>query len=556
MHKWRALGVLAVTQLLMVLDSSVMNVSISQLVEDFDTTVSTIQGVITMYALVMAALMITGGKIGDIIGRRRALMIGIVIYGAGSALTAASWSVPSLIFGWSILEGIGAALVMPAMAALIAGNYEGRDRVLAYGVLGGVGGAGIAIGPILGGYATTELTWRIVFVGEVLVALAILATSRWINDAPRPEPRPRLDVVGAILSATGITVVVLGMLQASTWGWLQPVNSPVEPFGFALTPFVVAAGVAVLFAFRKWQAHRERIGADPLVRFALFSITPFRSGLTTLLAQNTILMGIFFTVPLYLQIVIGLDALQTGVRMLPTSIAMLVTAFGGGLLLRYISPRAVVRIGLSLVMVAALVLMGTIGPELDGWWFGVGMGLLGAAMGLVASQLGNIVLSSVGAESRSEAGGLQYTAQQLGSSIGVALIGAIVLTGLAGAFVSKVADDDRISAATAAEVELRLSSGSNFIPADTLGQLATDAGVPAGEVTGLVEDYSEAQLVALKAGLLAVVAIGGLALMATTGLPSRRPDDDDVNPDGSPPTPSPEREPSPRSSTDLSTSPT
>jgi MFS family permease len=554
MHKWKALGVLAVTQLLMVLDSSVMNVSISQLVDDFDTTVSTIQGVITLYALVMAALMITGGKIGDIIGRRRALMIGMVIYGAGSALTAASWSVPSLVFGWSILEGVGAALVMPAMAALIAGNYEGRDRVLAYGVLGGVAGAGIAIGPILGGYATTELTWRIVFVGEVIVALAILATSRWIIDAPRPHPRPRLDVVGSILSATGITVVVLGMLQASTWGWLQPVNSPVEPFGFALTPFVVAAGVVILYAFRRWQAYRERIGADPLVRFALFHITPFRAGLTTLLAQNTILMGIFFTVPLYLQIVIGLDALETGVRMLPTSIAMLVTSFGGGLLLRYISPRAVVRIGLGLVVVAALVLMGTIAPQLDGVWFGVGMGLLGAAMGLVASQLGNIVLSSVDPGSRSEAGGLQYTAQQLGSSIGVALIGAIVLTGLASVFVSNVADDDRISTETAAAVELRLSSGSTFIPAAAVGEVAAAAGLPADEVAGLVEGYAEAQLVALKAGLLAVVAIGGLALMGTTGLPSRRPDDHGDDSDDAPPVPDPEA--APRASRGLSTTPT
>ncbi len=150
----------------MVLDQAVMNVAISQLVEDFDTTVTTIQIVIALYALVMAGLMLTGGKLGDIMGRRRVFAIGLCIYGCGSALTAASWNVPSLMFGWSILEGIGAALVMPAMVALVASNFEGQDRALAYGVLGGVAGAGIAVGPILGGWATTELSWRVVFAGE------------------------------------------------------------------------------------------------------------------------------------------------------------------------------------------------------------------------------------------------------------------------------------------------------------------------------------------------------------------------------------------------------
>ncbi|TVR26343.1 MAG: MFS transporter [Ilumatobacter sp.] len=517
--------VLSATQFLMVLDQSVMNVSISQLVDDFDTDVSSIQGVITLYSLVMAALMITGGKIGDIVGRRRALRIGLVIYAAGSALTALAWSVPSLALGWSVLEGVGAALVMPAMAALVAGNYAGRARVVAYGVLGGTAGAGIAIGPILGGFATTNLTWRVVFVGEVMVAIGILAASSWVADAPRADRKPKLDVVGAVLSAVGISICVLGILQASTWGWLTPVNSPVEPFGFAATPFVVAIGVAILSLFRLWQAHRERVGRDPLVRFQLFSIPTFRSGLTTFLAQNTILMGIFFTIPLFLQIVIGLDALETGIRMLPTSIAMLITSFSGGLLLRYLSPRSIVRIGLVLVVLAASILMGTIGPMLDGLAFGIGMGLLGAAMGLIASQLGNIVLSSVDPESRSEAGGLQYTAQQLGSSVGVALIGAIVLTSLAGLFAARIADDERIPAELTAAVELRLASGSSFVPSRTVEELATAAGVPVDEVTALVESYEESQLAALRTGLLAVAAIGSLSMLATGGLPARRPDD-------------------------------
>ena len=178
--------VLAASQFLMVLDAAVMNVSISQLVADFDTTVTTIQGIITLYALVMAALFMTGGKLGDVLGRRRTFVIGHVIYAGGSLLTALSWSVGALALGWSILEGIGAALVLPALAALVAGNFEGRARAAAYGALGGVAGAAIAVGPILGGWVTTELTWRLVFAGEVVIALAIvLATPRLVRDAPR-----------------------------------------------------------------------------------------------------------------------------------------------------------------------------------------------------------------------------------------------------------------------------------------------------------------------------------------------------------------------------------
>src|SRR3954452_22749627 len=196
----KILAVLAAAQFLMVLDQAVMNVSISQLVEDFDTEVTTIQAVITFYSLVMAALMIAGGKMGDIWGRRRAFGIGHVIYGAGSLLTAVSWSVTSLTLGWSVLEGIGAALVLPALAALTARSFEGADRALAYGVLGGVSGAGIAVGPILGGWVTTYLSWRYVFAGEVVVVIGILAALRLLpTDSGRPGAQ--LDRVGAVLSA-------------------------------------------------------------------------------------------------------------------------------------------------------------------------------------------------------------------------------------------------------------------------------------------------------------------------------------------------------------------
>ncbi|HEU4980508.1 MAG TPA: MFS transporter, partial [Solirubrobacterales bacterium] len=482
MSKWGVLAVLAVAQFLMVLDQAVMNVAISQLVEDFDTSVTTIQVVIALYALVMAALMLTGGKLGDLWGRRRAFSIGLVIYGTGSALTAASWSVPVLLLGWSILEGIGAALVLPALVALVGGNYQGRDRALAYGVLGGVAGAGIAVGPILGGWATTELTWRVVFAGEVVLALGILLGTRLIREPAREGPAPRLDWVGSVLSALGLALVVIGVLQASNWGWLKPLDSPIEPLGFSLTPFVIAAGVLVLAAFSAWERHREERGRDPLVHFRLFRIATLRGGLSMLVTQNLILMGIFFTIPLYLQIVQGLDALETGVRMLPASAGLFVAALGGSALASKFPARPLVRVGLAITLLSILMLMDVIEPELDTGPFLAAMGVLGVGMGLIISQLGNVVQSAVGEGDRSEAGGVQNTAQQIGSSLGTALLGAVVISGLITAFSDNVATHPRVSAEASQQVEVRLGGDVSFVSAEEVRAGASQAGLDPAEV--------------------------------------------------------------------------
>ncbi len=531
MSRWGVLIVLAAAQFLMVLDQAVMNVAISQLVDDFDTTVTTIQVVIALYALVMAALMMTGGKLGDIWGRRRAFTIGLVIYATGSALTAASWSVPSLMLGWSILEGIGAALVLPALVALAAGNYGGRDRTIVYGVLGGVAGAGIAVGPILGGWATTELSWRVVFVGEVVVAIGILLGTRLIREPERERRAPRLDWVGSGLAALGLSLVVMAILQASNWGWLQPQASPIEPFGLSLTPFVVAAGAIVLYGFARWQRHLERNGRDPLVHLGLLKVPVLRSGLGMLLAQNLILMGIFFTIPLYLQVVQGLDALDTGVRMLPASAGLFVAALVGSRLAARLPARTVVRAGLLVTLVAALLLMGTIEPQLDNASFLAAMGVLGVGMGLVISQLGNVVQSAVGEDDRSEAGGLQNTAQQLGSSLGTALLGAVVVTGLVSAFTTNVAADPRISADVQTQLEVQLSAGASFVAADQVQAGALDAGVDEATAATLTEHYRDAQLSALKVALLfaALIVLG--ALLTSGGLPAQRFDELQSGPD-------------------------
>jgi len=520
--KWVILTVLAAAQFLMVLDQAVMNVAISQLVADFETTVTTIQAVIALYALVMAGLMLTGGKLGDIFGRRRAFTVGLVIYGAGSALTAASWSVPVLTLGWSVLEGIGAALVLPAMVALVAGNFRGQDRAVAYGVLGGVAGAGIAVGPILGGWATTELSWRVVFAGEVAVAVGILLGSRLLAEPPRPVRRITFDRVGAVLSATGLGVLVLGVLLAGDWGWLRPRNSPAEPFGFSLTPFVVAAGVLILVGFVRWERRRERRGDDPLVRIGLLSIPQLRSGVSMLFAQNLVLMGVFFTVPLFLQIVQGLDALQTGVRMLPASAGMFLAAMAGSALAKRFAARPLIRTGLGITLAAVLLLLETVEPTLNNSSFLIAMGVLGVGMGLVVSQLGNVVQSAVTDRDRSEAGGLQNTAQQLGSSLGTALLGAIVITGLIAAFSGNVANNPEISPEVNQQVQVHVASGASFVASSQVRNAAEQAGLDGSTVDSVVSDYEDAQLASLKLAFLAAAFLVLGALLSSGNLPVQR----------------------------------
>ena len=256
---------LAAGQFLMTLDSSVMNVSIATVAEDVGTTVTGIQGAITAYTLVMAALMLTGAKIGAIIGRKRAFAIGCVIYGCGSFTTSIAPSLPVLLFGWSFLEGVGAALIMPAIVALVAGNFPTERRPAAYGLVAAAGAVAVAVGPLIGGFCTTYFSWRWVFAGEVVVVLAILLLTRRIADAP-VEERPKLDVVGSVLSALGLGLVVFGVLRTSEWGWIQP--KPDGPSWADLSPTVwlVLAGLFVIWVFFRWEHRREARGEEPLVR--------------------------------------------------------------------------------------------------------------------------------------------------------------------------------------------------------------------------------------------------------------------------------------------------
>ena len=297
------IAIFASAQFVMVLDSSVMNVSISQIVDDLDTTIQGVQLAITAYTLVMAALMLAGAKLGDILGRDRTFALGLAVYGLGSLTTALSPSLAVLLVGWSLVEGIGAALVLPAIVSLIAGTYSGKERALAFGIVGGVAGAAIAAGPLIGGWVTTELSWRYVFAGEVVIVVCILLMRGRLRIAPQTGRRPSLDVIGVAISSLGLGLVVFGILKSSEWGLIEPRGAltvggeEITPFGFSVVPFLLLAGGGLLAAFALWEERLERNGRDTLLDRKLLRIVPLRAGLLTLMMQQLILLGTFFVLP-------------------------------------------------------------------------------------------------------------------------------------------------------------------------------------------------------------------------------------------------------------------
>jgi MFS family permease len=521
------IAIFASAQFVMVLDSSVMNVSISQIVADLDTTIQGVQLAITAYTLVMAALMLAGAKLGDILGRDRTFAIGLAVYGVGSLTTALSPNLTVLLLGWSLIEGLGAALVVPAIVSLIAATYTGPQRALAFGIVGGVAGAAVAAGPLIGGWVTTEFSWRYVFAGEVVIVALILLQRKKLTRPPAIERPPKLDVAGVVLSAVGLGLVVFGILKSSEWGLIEPRGAltidgqEITPFGFSVVPFFILGGIGFLAAFAIWEERREREGLDTLLDRSLLKVVQLRAGLTTLMMQQLILLGTFFVLPVYLQVVLGLDAFETGKRLFPMSVTMFIAALLGPKLAAGFAPKRVAQVGLIALAVASLVLLGTIDVELDTTQFALALGLFGVGAGLLLSQLGNVIMSSVDPAKINEAGGLQGTAQNLGASLGTALIGAVLIAALTNGLVDRVEQNPAIPPPVRERVADAAQAGIPVVPVAEVQQVALDEGVTPDQAEAIADDYGEAQLHGLERAIGAVGIFALLSLWFTRGLPGR-----------------------------------
>lgn len=510
----------------MVLDSTVMNVSISTVVKDLGTSVSGMQTAITFYTLTMAAFMLIGAKLCAKWGLLNAFAIGSVIYGVGSLITGLSQNITQLFIGWSVIEGLGAVLVIPAIAALIAANYKGKDRIAAFAMIGGISGAAAAAGPLIGGYVTTYLSWRYVFFVETVVMVVVLLLSRKFKSTPANKAE-KLDFGSMLLSVAGMTTLVYGMLQSKTWGWIEPLGKPVingheiAPLGISLSAYLILAGVFLLKFFYDRQKKLEATGREPLVHVSVLSISRLRAGLLVLMSQYVTIGAVFFVVPVYLQMVLGFDALETGIKILPLSVALIIFSILGTKLTAYKSPRYIVRIGQLLIVLGVGFLLGAIDPELKSSAFAASMFALGAGLGLLASQLGNVNMSSVSADKSSEVGGLQGVFQNLGSSFGTAFVGSVLVGSLTVGFVSNI-NKSGLPSDVKTYITQQTHKGVQIVPSSEVEQYVISKGGSQTTASQVSSDYKEAQLSGLKASITALGFVVLLALLLSRNLPTAK----------------------------------
>jgi MFS family permease len=523
----RATGIvlttLAAGQFLMILDSSVMNVSIATVAKDVHTTVTGIQTAITLYTLVMASLMITGGKLGEILGHKRAFAIGCVIYGCGSLTTALSPSLAVLMVGWSFLEGVGAALILPAIVALVASNFGRSQRPRAYGLVASAGAIAVAAGPLIGGLFTTYASWRWVFAGEVLIVLTILLLTRRMA-ASEPAERVHLDLVGTVLSALGLALIVFGILKSGSWGFVQPKPGAPQWIGLSPAIWLLLAGGIVVVLFLLWENRRLAHGMEPLINPRILRNPTLRGGLTSFFFQYLLQAGLFFTIPLFLSVALGLSAIATGVRLLPLSVTLLIAAVGIPKLFPQVSPRLVVRLGFLVLLAGIVVMVAALdagaGPEIVTW----PMLLAGLGVGALASQLGSVTVSSVPDEETGEVGGLQNTLTNLGASIGTALAGAVLIATLTTSFLTGIQNNPAVPPNVKSEAQTKLAGGIPFVSDKDLTAALEKAGVPQDQAKAITDENATARLDGLRSSLSVLALIALLAVVLTFRIPTKQPE--------------------------------
>jgi MFS family permease len=512
--------VLASAQFLMTLDSSVMNVSIQYVAKDLNTTVTGIQTAITLYTLVMASFMITGGKIGARLGRRRTLALGLGVYGVGSAVTAAAPNLGFLLLGWSVLEGLGAALILPAIVALVAVNFAEERRPSAYGLIAAASAIAIAAGPLIGGAVTTFASWRYVFVGEVVIVLFILLALRKVADQPVGS-FGRFDFIGAALSIVGLASTVFGVLRSSQWGVVSPKAGAPSWLGASPVVWLILGGLLLTWVFFVYEGRLEKGGGDPLVRPSMLANSRLIGGLSLFFFQYLVQMGVFFVVPLYLSVVLALSAVQTGARLLPLSLALLVSAIGIPRVLPGLSARLILRSGFGAMTVGIVLLVTKIDVGAGAEIVLIPMVLIGLGIGALASQLGALTVSSVPDSVSAEVGGLQNTVTNFGASLGTALAGAILIGVLSTTLITGAESNAAIPTSVTQSATVELSSGVPFISdAELSSKLAKTDLTPATQ-KAVVSENEKARLAGLRAALW-VLAVFSIVALFFTGLAPKR----------------------------------
>jgi EmrB/QacA subfamily drug resistance transporter len=486
---------LAMAMFVLVVDTSLMNVSIAAVVRDLDTTVSGVQSAIALEALVSAAFILIGSKVGDLIGRRRAYVLGLLGYAIGALAMTLAQGLTAIIIFWAVVGGIGASLLLPAMQSLIHGNFEGVAQRKAYALVGAAAAIAAAVGPLLGGFITTYLSWRIGFLLEVVIIAIVLSNIRLVRDAPYTGPRG-VDALGAVLSVLGMGGIVLGILV-----WQE---------GGESVAALLAIGAVALAALVFWLARRKRQGKPTLLDPDLFKSKHFRFGISQQLLQQIALGGTMIALPIYLQMVLEYNAMQAGLSIAPLSLSMFGMALLAGRRAGKRRPSSIIRLGFALLTVGMLSLIPIVPRADSGWYLLVSLVIAGSGLGLLVSQLNNYTLAPISEERVSEAAGVNSAAGSFGLSFGLAFAGAIMLATLSITFTDMAQASTVLEPADQQRVANALEEDAQVLSNTQLDELLV--GQPEDVQEEIIRINTDARPLALQVALLVPILAGLVGL--------------------------------------------
>ncbi len=497
---------LAAAMFVLVVDTSLMNVSISAVVRDIGTTVSGVQSAIALEALVSAAFILIGGKVGDLIGRKRAFVLGLLGYAIGALAMTVAQGLTAIVVFWAIIGGLGASLLLPSMQSLIHGNFTGTAQKKVYALVGAAAAVAAAVGPLLGGAITTYLSWRVAFALEVVVIAVVLSGIGLVRDVAYTGPRG-VDVVGSVLSVLGMGGIVLGILV-----WQEGGESVVA---------IMAVGAVALGGLVWWLPRRKRAGQPALLDPDLFQSTLFRYGVTGQMLQQIALGGTMIALPIFLQMVLEYNAMEAGLSIAPLSLSMFAMALVAGRKAGERRPAAIIRAGFALVSIGMVALLPIVPRATSGWWLVVPLAVVGCGLGLLVSQLNNYTLSPIEEERVSEAAGVNSAAGSFGLSFGLAFAGAIMLATLSLVFTDMAESSEVLPPDQQQQVADALDED-----AEVMSNTALDAqleGQPQDIQDEIIRINTDARPLALQVALC-IPLLAGLAGLANSFRMMRQPD--------------------------------
>ncbi len=487
---------LAMAMFVLVVDTSLMNVSIASVVRDLDTTVSGVQSAIALEALVSAAFILIGSKVGDLIGRKRAYILGLLAYAIGALAMALAQGLTAIIVFWAIVGGLGASLLLPAMQSLIHGNFEGAAQKQAYALVGAAAAIAAAVGPLIGGFITTYLSWRVAFLLEDVVIAIVLFGSRLVHDVPYTGSR-RVDAVGAGLSVLGMGGIVLSILV-----WQEGGESVVA---------LLAVGVFAMGSLAYWLARRKREGKPTLIDPDLFRAKLFRFGISQQMLQQISLGGSMIALPIFLQMVLEYNAMEAGLSLAPLSLSMFGVALLAGKKAGTRRPASIVRLGFALLTIGMAILIPIVPRATSGWYFVIPLVIAGSGLGLLVSQLNNYTLSPISEERVSEAAGVNSAAGSFGLSFGLAFAGAIMLATLSFTFTNMAQDSTVLAPAEQEQVANALEDDAEVMSNTQLEEQL--AGQPEATQDEIIRINTDARPRALQVALLVPLFAGLIGLI-------------------------------------------